>query len=532
MRHCLKALFLFFGLVFAVRMAEASAVPGENRHYYPAGSNYLDPGNFECVKYSDTYSVTTREMFRIKPATAFAFCSLQEDLFQISAYNFRYFDAAGAFISAVPVYEHAYAFGNVVRIFFETPPGAHFMKIEFQARCMNDKEVGEFRVDKFFVLAEGEGRPTGDVTYKGPAPFFPLVGVAAAHYHVSYKEPIMVNDLLAGLRAVDDVSGDVTSRIAMSADEYTANSRTIGAYPVVFTVSDDCANTATFTVNVVVCDWEAPVITGPEVIETEPDALLTESDLLACLSAYDDYDAELTDRIAVLRNDYQDNHDKKGIYQVEFGVSDSSGNTARHIIHIDVKDRTPPVITGPDTIEKTNNEMLYLNEIISWYTAWDNITGDITDWIVIEEDGYSRNPNRVGTHQIKLSVSDHEGNTATLSINIVVRDATAPIFLIDVAKIAIEVTEAGVSLRDLIDLSGLEKPGVVEIISDGYSGNEKTPGTYGVLLKTSQGHYQLEITVIAEEEPTQPEKRSIWKRIGDFFKKLWQGLRKLFQSIF
>ena len=247
--------------------------------------------------------------------------------------------------------------------------------------------------------------------------------------------------------------------------------------------------------------------------------------MLGMLTARDDYDGDLSSAITVVRNDYAGNHDREGIYRVEFAVSDGSGNLATHIININVKDRTPPVITGPSEYRKPNNVVIPLNQILSEYRAADNVDGDITDWIEIVENNYSRNPNRVGSHAITLSASDSAGNETTFTLYVIVEDVTAPIFLIDVEKIAVTVTADGVILRDLIAQTANSDAGIIEVISDGYTGNEKTPGTYGALLKVGGKYYKLEVTVNGAEEPPRPKKKNFFKKIGDFFKKLWKGLR-------
>ncbi|MGB4332990.1 MAG: hypothetical protein WBJ70_06625 [Bacilli bacterium] len=529
MKAFLKFLFLFFVLVLAVRGASTLASPDENRYYYPEGSNYLDPDNFTSGG-TGYYRFCSIGMFRVKPATTYCFCSLQPDLFQIGWYDFEFFDAAGRSVPEITTYEYRYQEGNIIAMVFETPASARFMIIEVETCPVGDGEVEEFAVDKYFALSEGEEAPEGDARYQGPGSFYPLTDVEEMRYYASYNDVIKVEDLLACLRAVDDVDGDITARIEISEDAYTENAAVVGVYPVRFSVSDKSGNTASLAVYISVCDWDAPAIFGPEAIDAEPDEFFSEDYLLGMLTARDDYDGDLSSAITVVRNDYAGNHDREGIYRVEFAVSDGSGNLATHIININVKDRTPPVITGPSEYRKPNNVVIPLNQILSEYRAADNVDGDITDWIEIVENNYSRNPNRVGSHAITLSASDSAGNETTFTLYVIVEDVTAPIFLIDVEKIAVTVTADGVILRDLIAQTANSDAGIIEVISDGYTGNEKTPGTYGALLKVGGKYYKLEVTVNGAEEPPRPKKKNLFKKIGDFFKKLWKGLRGLFKK--
>ena len=530
----LKKTFKLFCALSILFIVHKSAVNlqalNENRYYLPIGINYLDPDNFQVDPVNNIFSANSINMFRIKPATTYSLYSLETGLFRIGNFIPQFYDCNGVLFEYEPVYEYSYSRGEIASIIFETPPSTYFINIHFDIICENPKDVTDFSIDKYFVFFEGETDPYGYQPYLGPNNLYPLVNCEEAYYYTSYSDNISVEGLKNCLYAFDDADGDVTDRIVISEDSYTENAAIIGSYPVSFSVSDISGNVTTLTINIVVRDWDVPIITGPDVLEIEPNQLLTEEHLLSKLSAYDEYDGLLTSNIEIIRNDYTANYSVKGIYQVEFQVSDSSGNIGLHTINIDVKDRTAPVITGPTTINKPNNTILPLNEIVNQYEAEDNVEGDITDWIEIIDDNYSLHPNRVGTHTITLLVSDCEGNTTTLTVAIVVYDATAPVFMIDINKITVTVENDGILLCDLLTqlelLGKKEIGGVIEIFNDEYSGNEKTPGTYGVVFKVAGEYHKLEITVNEKEERPPIVKTSWLKKISSFFKTIWASLRR------
>ncbi|MDD4388219.1 MAG: hypothetical protein PHV87_03280 [Bacilli bacterium] len=529
-KKTLKILFILLGVLLVPKSVINLKAVNDNNSYYPAGVNYLDPENFNASPVNNVFSASSKNKFRIKPATTYCLASQFSDLLQIGRFEFQFYNYDGEDLELTPVYEYDTLFGNIISILFETPPSGHFIDIFIEINCPNPKEISTFSIDTYFIFFEGEIMPGGDSTYQGPNNLYPLINYEEAYYYTSYSDNISVEELKKSLYAFDDVDGDVTDRIIISEDDYTVNSGIIGTYPVGFSVSDTSGNVAAFIINIAVRDWDVPIISGPDVLETEPNQILTEEYLLSKLSAYDDYDGLLTSDIEVTSNGYLENHNNKGIYQVEFQVNDSSGNIGVHTINIDVKDRTAPVISGPAVITKPNNTMMSLSQIVLQYRAEDNIDGNITDMIEVTADNYSLHPNRVGTHTITLSVSDYEGNTTTLTVSVEVYDATAPVFMIDINKITVNIEEGGIMLRDLItQLEALGKNnicGVIEIINDEYSGNEKTPGIYGVVFKADDEYHKLEITVNAKEALPPAVKTGWLKKIGGFFKAIWASLRR------
>lgn len=89
-------------------------------------------------------------------------------------------------------------------------------------------------------------------------------------------------------------------------------------------------------------------------------------------------------------------------------------------------DKTP-VLDGETAIVVNVDNPLSLQNIKSRLTALDNEDGDISHLIIVEEDLYTANKNKLGTYQIKFSVKDSADNKTDLIVHVLVKDAVDPV---------------------------------------------------------------------------------------------------------
>jgi hypothetical protein len=113
-----------------------------------------------------------------------------------------------------------------------------------------------------------------------------------------------------------------------------------------------------------------------------------------------------------------------GTYTVSYSVADTAGNSAfatRTVIVQAMADTVPPEITlvGAATV----TVQLGANYTDAGATANDNVDGDITDRIVVD------NPvdtSTAGTYTVSYSVADTAGNSATATRTVIVAAAPPP----------------------------------------------------------------------------------------------------------
>ncbi len=257
-----------------------------------------------------------------------------------------------------------------------------------------------------------EGEPI--ITLLGPHPY--LLNVMD-----NYTEP--------GATAFDIVDGetiDITSDIEIDASD--VNTTTPGESTVFYTVTDNDGKTATeeriVKVQEPVGDDKAkPVITlkgdNPEIVYVDQ----TYNDPGA--TAWDENDGDITADIKLYDNTIIITS-RPDTFTIWYMVQDKAGNVARATRMVIVQegviiDTIPPLITLLG-----GNPMLVI--VGGTYgepgaTATDNVDGDLTDEIVI--DNSDVNTSKIGSYTVTYTVSDSSGNEAQAERIVEVREEDA-----------------------------------------------------------------------------------------------------------
>ena len=218
-----------------------------------------------------------------------------------------------------------------------------------------------------------------------------------------------LDDIKAELTANDNYDGDLTNEIEVDPenDSFTNRTTQLGTFPVTYTVSDAAGNVTTHVVNVKVVqgDFHAPVFSGTFSRDIPISSPMTRVQLLADITAVDDYSGDVTDQIEVIYDDYQYNTNKPGDYFVTLSVTDYAGNTATRDIEIYVYDDTAPTFAFASTFVylplKANMENA--DDIVSMLQRTGYLTED--DYI-IKSDSYSENKNVLGSYILTLEQND------------------------------------------------------------------------------------------------------------------------------
>lgn len=178
-------------------------------------------------------------------------------------------------------------------------------------------------------------------------------------------------DMLKNVTAFDEIDGDITGNIGVVG---TVDTTKIGDYPLTYAVSDKAGNRTEVERIISVRDLEKPVLSGVRDMQVyiEED----EPNLLKGISAYDNWDKDLTDKVVVSGIfDLK----KKGTYNIQYSVTDSSGNTTVQ------KAKLLVAYYGIQTMtEGLNDVKLLVNDqfeplagVLVYDTAGNNFTGQL-----------------------------------------------------------------------------------------------------------------------------------------------------------
>lgn len=312
-------------------------------------------------------------------------------------------------------------------------------------------------------------------------------------YISNVDAPVTESQIRAGLQAYDNVDGNVTSRITLVSDGYTANNQIVGTYDIKYSVKDNANNVAYLTVKVSVVDVTAPFLTDNAPTLKRADQVLTNtynddhplfgmtiSQVLVYARSVGGSSLDhLTDNeilmvgflemvlessgvwgfydntgsgvfftsewegnlfFEIIKNPFE-NKTSFGPenYQGKFKVGDKYGNYSDvYTINYNYADLIAPTISGPNAYTSNPNQKLSIENIKAGLQAYDNKDGNRTSSITVKTDNYSDNYRNIGSHVITFQVADLSGNVATYNVTVTVTDNQSPIFYVNDAFITVD----------------------------------------------------------------------------------------------
>lgn len=167
-------------------------------------------------------------------------------------------------------------------------------------------------------------------------------------------------------------------------------------------------------------DLSVPVIKVDSEI-SEVSVNITDSGLLEGVTAYDEKDGDITDKIIIESvskfTDY-------GLCKVTYAVCDSDNHVATASKKIKYTDYTSPKFYSKEPLCFADNVSIDLSDKIG---VTDCIDGDISDNLILTTENLT--PRTEGTYSVKATVTNSRGDTAELDIPIIVeeKNSNAPI---------------------------------------------------------------------------------------------------------
>ena len=230
-------------------------------------------------------------------------------------------------------------------------------------------------------------------------------------------------DPLADVTAEDEEDGDITDKIEILENEVDTTKP--GKYEVTYKVTDGGGASYVKTITVTVNPKMEPLNAAP-IINAE-DKTLTVGDTFdpkADVTATDEEDGNLTDKIEVLKNEVDTT--KAGKYEVTYKVTDSKGASRTKTITVTVNPKIETLNEAP-TIDVTDKEITVGDKFDpkDGVTAKDKEDGNLTDKIEILKN--TVDPSKPGVYEVTYKVTDSKGASCTKTIKVTVKEkAPAP----------------------------------------------------------------------------------------------------------
>ncbi|WP_349820038.1 immunoglobulin-like domain-containing protein [Catenibacterium sp. RTP21428st1_D7_RTP21428_210409] len=230
-------------------------------------------------------------------------------------------------------------------------------------------------------------------------------------------------DPKADVTATDEEDGDITNKIEILKNDVNVNEP--GIYDVTYKVTDTQGASYTTTIKVIVNPKTADFNACP-VIKTTDKTLIVgdEFDPLADVTAEDEEDGDITDKIEILENEVDTT--KPGKYEVTYKVTDSGGASHVKTIKVTVNPKMEPLNAAP--IIKAVDKNLTVGDAfdpMADVTATDAEDGNLTDKIEIKKNDVDTT--KPGKYEVTYKVTDSKGASYTKSITVTVNPKMEPI---------------------------------------------------------------------------------------------------------
>ena len=223
-------------------------------------------------------------------------------------------------------------------------------------------------------------------------------------------------DPRADVTAEDEEDGDITDKIEILENEVDTTKP--GKYEVTYKVTDNQGASYTTTIKVTVNPKAADLNACPVIHATDKTIEVgDEFDPRADVTAKDEEDGDITDKIEILENEVDTT--KPGKYEVTYKVTDSGGASHVKTIKVTVNPKMEPINAAP--IIEAEDKTLTVGDAfdpMADVTATDAEDGNLTDKIEILNNEVDTT--KPGKYEVTYKVTDNKGASYTKTITVTV----------------------------------------------------------------------------------------------------------------
>ena len=210
---------------------------------------------------------------------------------------------------------------------------------------------------------------------------------------------------------------------------------------------------------------------------------ISDKELLKYVTAFDEEDGDLSDRIIVERQNY---FLEKGLTTVNFAVCDSDNNTVKLKKKIKFSDYTSPQIKLLDDLLISTSETIDFKNVVSIVDKYD---GDISSKAKIISPNY--NNLKPGNYNINFKVTNYFSDTCDITIKAIVTDEDYSAATIKLSEYLIY-TEIGETvdfksyIKSVVSQNG-HNYSVSQVSVNDSEFNAEEAGTYDVFFSVKSG---------------------------------------------
>lgn len=255
------------------------------------------------------------------------------------------------------------------------------------------------------------------------------------------------------------------------------------------------ASAAVFISEKLAVDNTIPAITVEEE-SIEVSLKATDEELLKGVTAHDEKDGDLTDKIII---ESISRFTEKGVSKVTYAVCDSNNNVAKASRIIKFKGYESPKFKVAGNLCFSFYEHIDIREII---LASDSLEGNISRNIIVTSDDYATSI--PGVFSLNVFVTNDKGDSSTIKLPLIVEDRPLSVPTIELKEYLVY-TKKGKAVdfkKYIVDALDIEEVSLKDKVTIESKVDFKTPGTYNVHYYVTdslglRGHSVL--TVIVEE---------------------------------
>lgn len=297
---------------------------------------------------------------------------------------------------------------------------SHLIQVDNDDYTENKHKTGTYSIT--YSVTDSAGNTAYLTVHVLVRDITPPVITGQSEYTQSMSQRLPLDEIKDNLNVSDNYNENLSPQLV--SDDYTENYNKPGTYEMNYRAVDTSGNESTFKVTINVVDDIKPVISGPTNIVKGQNETLTTNDILADLTANDNHDGNITDKIKIVKDNYAGNGNKIGEYTITFEVSDSSFNKSTHIVTVQVKDNIPPVFYVDNyfiTVEQSIN--LTQQDFINLLTATGQINPTSTTTFSTIYDEYTGNEKEIGMYAMTFKTKSTDGREDEISVVVNVTEA-------------------------------------------------------------------------------------------------------------